>query len=474
MAVKAGRTRSGARAAGSHTAALAARDTAVEALFHQSGVVRADTIDEMFDIAACLDAQPLPAGRRVAIVTNAGGPGILAADACDAAGLRAPELSAATRARLAEFLPKEASLGNPVDMVASAGPEAYRRTIETVLTADDIDAVLVIFTPVEPRTANDVMASIREGIRTSRRAEGANKPVVACLMAEGGRPTPLAVDGELIPAYAFPENAVRALGKVAAYAEWRAQPPALAWGYEDVRADDARRLCRSVVESRGDAWLTPEELRRVLDAYGLPTLPALVAHTADEAAAVAAVVGFPVVAKLQAEGLSHKSDIGGVQVDLDSEKAVRGAFRDLVAVARQHGFGDSMEGVTIQPMIAGGTETMIGVVQDPLFGPLVAFGLGGIHVEVLGDVRFRIAPLTDRDADELLREIRGYPLLEGHRGQPPADLHALKDLVLRVSQLATDVPEIAELDLNPVIALPPGKGCRVVDARLRVAAAGAR
>jgi acetyl coenzyme A synthetase (ADP forming)-like protein len=470
VALKAGRTRSGSRAAGSHTAALAASDTAVNALFNQSGVIRADTVDEMFDLAACLESQPLPRGRRIAIVTNAGGPGILAADACEAAGLTMAENSAETRARLAAFLPAEASLTNPVDMVASAGPDAYRRTIEAVLAADDNDAVIVIFTPVDRRTAGAITEAIREGIRAGRAAAGARgKPVLACVMGEPGRPAPFDVDGERVPAYAFPENAARALGRIARYAEWRAQPPALFWGFDDVRPSDARAICRGVVEHRGDSWLTPEEMRRVLDDYGLPLLPAVLARSADEAAALASIVGFPVVAKIQAEGISHKTEVGGVRVNLTSEKAVRSAYRDIAAILHDRGVNGPMDGVAIQPMIQGGVETIVGVTEDPLFGPLVAFGLGGIHVEVLGDVNFRIAPLADRDVDALLRGIRGFPLLTGFRGQPPADVAALKDLLLRVSQLAVDVPEIVELDLNPVIALPDSTGCRIVDARVRVA-----
>lgn len=480
VAVKAGRTRAGSRAAGSHTAALAASDIAVDALFEQSGVIRADTIDEMFDVAACLDAQPLPPGRRVAIITNAGGPGILAVDACVAAGLEVVEFSEETRDRLHAFLRPEANLANPVDMIASAGPTEYRRTIEVALAAPEVDAVIVIFTPVERRTEPDTLRAIREGIAAGRAGGGLGKPVLSCVLAEPGAPAPLTVEytlpgasqavHETVPAYSFPENAARALGKIAAYAAWRAQPPALFWSFDDIRADDARELCRAIADGRGADWLTAEETRRVLNAFGLPLLPTVVAHSADEAAALAAVFGYPVVAKLQVRRLLHKSDVGAVQVGLTTERAVRGAFRDLSAIAEQHGPIDPTEGegVVIQPMIAGGVETMVGITEDPLFGPLVAFGLGGIHVEVLGDVRFRIAPLTDRDADELLRGIRGYKLLEGYRGHPPVDLDALRELLLRVARLAEEVPEIAELDLNPVIALPPGNGCRIVDARIRV------
>lgn len=473
VAVKAGRTRAGVRAAGSHTAAFAASDVAVAALFHQSGVIRADTIDDMFDIAACLDAQPLPLGRRVAIVTNAGGPGILAVDACEAAGLTVAEFSAETRARLAAFLPSVASVGNPVDMVASASGDDYRRAIEVALTADESDALIVIFTPVDATRSAEIQSAIREGVADGRRAGATRKPILACVMADLGRVLPLDVGGEHLPTYAFPENAARALGKIAAYATWRAQPPGLFWGFDDVRADVARDVCRKALidehgAPRGDRWLGSDEVSAVLSAFGLPLAVGAVAHTADEAAALASVLGFPVAAKLTSRRVQHKTEIGGVRLNLANEHAVRKAFSDIVARARQFVPVETIDGVLIQPMIVGGVETIIGLADDPLFGPLIAFGLGGIHVEVLGDVRFRVAPLTDRDADELLHEIRGFPLLQGYRGHPAADVEALRDILLRISSLAEEVPEILELDLNPVIALPPGNGCRIVDARIRV------
>jgi acyl-CoA synthetase (NDP forming) len=227
-------------------------------------------------------------------------------------------------------------------------------------------------------------------------------------------------------------------------------------------------VCRRALESRGDGWLSGEEVRTVLGAFALPLAPGTIAHSADEAAALAQVIGFPVVAKLSARAVPHKSDVGAVRVNLTSDQAVRRAFVDIMSIARTLTTDDRIEGVLVQSMVTGGVETMIGVADDPLFGAVVAFGLGGIHVEILGDVRFRIAPLTDVDADELLHEIRGLPLLQGYRGHPPADLDALREVLLRVSRLASEVPEIAELDLNPVIALGPGLGCRVVDARVKV------
>jgi acetyl coenzyme A synthetase (ADP forming)-like protein len=471
VCVKAGRTRAGSRAAGSHTAALAAIDTAVDALFRQAGVIRAETIDEMFDIAACLEAQPLPRGRRVGIVTNAGGPGILAVDACESSGLQVIPFSETTRAALAAFLPAEASIGNPVDMVASAGPAEFCQAIQAVLRADDVDAVIVIYTPVDRTATQATVQAIRDGIAAGRGGNDPQKPVLACVMADRGHPQQIAVNDEHVPAYVFPENAARALAKIATYAEWRSQPPGLLWGFDDVHADAARAICRTAIAERGETWLIAEETRALLGSFAMPSAAGMLARSADEAAAVAHVIGFPVAAKLAAHGLTHKTEAGGVRLDLLDDAAVRRAFDEIVASGRALGGDASVEGVLVQAMVRGGVETMIGISDDPMFGPVVAFGLGGIHVEILRDIHFRIAPLTDRDADELLHGIRGLPLLQGYRGHAPADFDALRELLLRVSRLAVEVPEIAELDLNPVIALAPGHGCRIVDARVKVHAA---
>jgi acetyl coenzyme A synthetase (ADP forming)-like protein len=467
VVVKSGRTRAGSRAASSHTAAMAADDATVDALFAQSGVIRADTIDEMFDVASCLDLQPLPRGRRVAILTNAGGPGILAADACESAALTLAPFSDATRAKLAAVLPAMASVGNPIDMIASAGPDQYARTIEMLMTAPEVDSVIVLFTPVDLTTAPAIMKSIRDGVAAGRRAGATGTPVLSCVMAEPGRPAPLDADGERLPAFAFPENAARALGKAAAYAEWRAQPPALYWGFDDADAAAARQICRLAAARDPTGWLTDDEVQRVLAAYGLPRSKSALARTADEAVAAARQIGFPVALKISAPNVTHKTEVGGVRLNLADEAAVRRTFAEMTEAQSALPGAHAL----VQEMVTGGVETMMGIVQDRLFGPLVAFGLGGIHVEILRDVRIRLAPLTDRDVDDLLHGIKGFPLLEGYRGHPPADLAALRETLLRLSRMADEVPEIAELDLNPVIALPPGEGCRVVDARIRVQAA---
>jgi acyl-CoA synthetase (NDP forming) len=285
-------------------------------------------------------------------------------------------------------------------------------------------------------------------------------------------PTGASASAERVPRFTSPDQAARALGKIVAYSEWRRAAPTLPWTFDDLRVAEARELCRTVIAARGDGWLTAGETGRLFDAFGLPLVDYVLVRSADDAAASAARLGYPVVAKLQSRRLLHKSDAAAVHVGLSSELAVRQSFEYLTDVARSLGVDASSpdEGVVVQPMIAGGIELMVGVTNDPQFGPLVGFGLGGVHVEVLNDVHFRAAPLTDRDVDELLGESRASKLLQGYRKQPPADVASLRDLLFRVSCLASEVPELRELDLNPVLALPAGRGCRIVDARVRVAA----
>jgi len=468
IAVKAGRTRAGSRAAGSHTAALAANDTTVQALFHQAGVIRADTIDEMFDLAACLCAQPLPRGGRVAIVTNAGGPGILAADACEAAGLSVVRFSDFTRARLQAVLPSVPSVANPVDMIASAGPDEYERTIDTVLRAGETDALIILYTPVDPSGASAVLDAIGRGIVSARASGVTGKPILACLMA-GDTDGRLAFNGEQIPVYQFPENAARALGKVVSYARWRETPLGVPRAFTDVNPAAARAVCQAVLATRGEDWLKEEEMRRVLAACGVTMSPTAFARTAEHAAEAATSMGFPVVAKLVSSQVTHKSDLGGVLLNLDDRDAVVAAFQTLADAAARHHV--RFDGVNIQPMVTsqhGGVETMIGVVHDRLFGPIIGFGMGGTDVEVLGDMHFRLAPLSGNDVAELIGETRASRLLAAHRGKPAADMAALEELLARISALAQAVPEILELDLNPVIVKPAGQGCHIVDARIRV------
>jgi acetyl coenzyme A synthetase (ADP forming)-like protein len=466
IAVKAGRTHAGRRAAGSHTAALAAAEVAVDALFHQTGILRADTLEEMFDLAAALSSQPLPLGRRVAIVTNAGGPAIVCADACEVAGLVIADLSEQTKAKLSAFLPRTASLRNPIDMIASATHEDLGRTIRTVLTSGDVDALIAIAVSTGSCPAKAAAQAIAESTEAAHKRSATGIPVLACLMPEQAGLGLITSGKEKLPCYAFPEAAARVLGKASIYAEWRAHPLGTVPEFADLDVASARALCQEALKKRGGGWLSTEEARLVLLAMRLPVAPGGVATTSEQAVALARDLGFPVAVKLASHRLVHKTEIGGVRLNLADEKAVRHAFQEIEdRLTADHAL-DAMEGVLVQPMVSGGTEVMVGMTQDPLFGPLVAFGLGGINVEILGDVCFRITPLTDRDAFEMVSGIRGSRLFLGYRGHPAADVQALEDVLLRVSRLVEDVPEIEELDLNPVFALPPGQGCRIVDARI--------
>jgi acyl-CoA synthetase (NDP forming) len=453
VALKAGRTDAGTRAASTHTAGLAVSDAAVEGLFRQSGVIRADTIDEMFDVAACLEAQPLPRGTRVAIVTNAGGPGILAADACTAAGLDVP--------------PMLGQRENPLDLIASAGPQEYSKAIESLMSGGEIDAVVAIYTTIDSRQTAPILAGIRDGITAGRRAGASHVPVVLCLMAETLTAPLIVSDAEAVPVYAFPEQAARALGKAAAYGTWSRASTGEYPSFPDADIRSARALCREILEARGESWLTPEELHRILLYLRLPLPPGVVAYTPAEAVGLARTFGFPVAAKVVSDKAVHKTELGGVRLNLQNEAAVREAFAELQRLS-ENAPGQKFDGVLIQPMVRDAVETIVGVTHDPLFGPLVGFGLGGIHVEVFRDVAFRIAPLTEKDADELLRSPRGLPLLQGVRGRPMADLPALRDLLLRIAYAADEIPELRELEFNPVMALARGYGCEIVDARARV------
>jgi acetyl coenzyme A synthetase (ADP forming)-like protein len=465
IAVKSGRTGAGKRAAGSHTAALAESDVAVDALFSQTGVLRAETLEEMFDLALVLSSQPLPRGENVAILTNAGGPGILAADALEARGMRIAELSASVRAELSAFLPEEASTTNPVDMIAGAGAAEYERAARVLLEADEVDALILIHAPIEAShlvPVEDALHNVLEGIDADRR-----KPVLTCLMGAGGR-GPARRLRRGVPSYAFPEAAARVLGRVAEYAAWRRAPLGTQVEFDDFDGAAARTVCDRALADRGDGWLLPDEVAALAAAAGLPMIEGRVAKTADDAVRAAEALGMPVVAKLVSRTLVHKTDVSGVQLNLRDATAVRQAFDAIRGALDASGRLDAFEGVLVQPMLSGGVEVLARMTEDPVFGPLIAFGLGGVHVEVLGDVVFRVAPLTDKDAHEMVHGIRGRKLLEGYRGHPPADEAALEEMLLRLSRLVDEVAEIDDLDINPAIALPPGEGCRIVDLRVHV------
>jgi acetyl coenzyme A synthetase (ADP forming)-like protein len=456
VAVKAGRTAAGTRAASSHTAALASPDRAVDALFTHTGVIRVDTLEELFDVAQVLATQPVPAGPRVAIVSNSGGPGILAADACESSGLIVPELSEATQASLRAFLPAAAGVRNPVDLVASGSAADYERAIEVALADEGIDVVLVLFTPPLVTDPDDVAQAIMSAARR------ATKPIVANFLSMTSAPRALDEGNCRVPSFAFPESAVRAVARVCQYGKWRARPPGTELSLPDTRPADAHAIVQAILgENPHGTWLDPLQVGDLLGAYRIPVADTRLAPTEQEAVDAASRIGYPVVVKAAGPDLVHKSDVGGVRLGVSGADEVRHAFSEMAAA-----LGDRMDGVVIQPMVPQGVETIVGVVRDAAFGPLVMFGAGGTTVELFGDRAFRIAPMTDVDAAELVRSLKSSPLLFGYRGAPEVNVGALEDLLARVNCLAQDVPEIAEMDLNPVIVSP--NGVVVVDAKVRV------
>lgn len=468
IVLKAGRTQAGQTAAGSHTAALATNDRAVDALFTQCGVIRAKTLDEFLALATGLSAQPIPQGRSVGILTDSGGPGVLCADSCATEGLTVPELSGPAQSALASFLPPTAALRNPVDVIGFATEDQHARAVETMLTADSLDTLIIVHVSVSSEDNPPVAAGIVRGIRAARRISGKRKPVYICWMAEGDLDRTFTVDEETIPTYRHPEIPARVINRALTYTTWQHERPGQTPRYPDADMDQARAICAGALSRRGPGWLTTQETRALLAAMKLPLAQGRIAATADEAVRISGEIGFPVAVKLASRTILHKTEIGGVHLNLADEQSVRDAFESIKARLAQEGKPDAMEGVLIQPMLSGGVEVMAGVTRDPLFGPLLAFSLGGIHVEILGDVQFRVTPLTDRDATEMVKEIKGARLLQGYRGKPAADTAALSDVLLRLSRLVEEIPEISELDLNPIFALPEGQGCRIADARIRV------
>lgn len=451
VVVKSGRSRAGARAASSHTGALASTDAAASALFRQAGIIRTDTLEELFDVANLLAHQPAPSGRRVAILTNAGGPGILAADACESHGLELPMLGDETVAGLRSFLPPAASVANPVDMIASATPDQFLEAMRLLLADENIDSLIVIFIPPLVTDPEAVAAAIVEGAK-----DAGGKPVLANFMSAKGAPAILAS----IPSYVFPEAAASALAKVTAYADWRRRPSGAVPAFEDIRVDDARAIVERAL-ARGGGWLSPLEISELFDAAGIRAAKCRFAPNLEEALEAAAKIGFPVALKAAGPAIVHKTEVGGVALNLADPAAVRRAHDEMVTR-----IGADLTGVVVQEMVPGGVEVVVGAALDQTFGPLVLYGSGGILVELLSDVAFRINPLTDTDAREMIDEVKGTALLRGYRGSRPADEAALCDLILRVSALIEICPQIQEMDANPVKVLE--KGAIIVDARVRV------
>lgn len=466
VVVKSGRTPAGSRAAASHTGALATAEVASEALFTQTGIIRVDTLEELFDMANMLSHQPIPSGRRVAILTNGGGPGILTADACAERGLELPALSDETLSGLESLLPSRASFANPIDMTAEATADEYGRALRLLAQDDRVDIVIVIFIPPIVTQAEAVATAIRS-VASEYRQRG--KVLLASFMGSRGASIELGSEEECcVPSFAFPEGIAAAIAKACEYNDWLKRPKGTIPEIVNINRRKANQILVSALgrSTTRPLWLDTTSVTTLLNSYGIWVAQSKSVTMAEDAVEAAEEIGFPVVVKLLSATIVHKTEVGGVILDLRSHREVEQAFMRLNERLTSIGREKEMQGVIVQQMVPGAAEVIVGVTQDTLFGPLIMFGMGGIYTELLKDVAFRIHPLTDIDAWEMVRSVRAYQVLEGWRGSKPADIKALEELLLRVSAMVQDLPQIVELDLNPVKVLNRDKGCVVVDARI--------
>ena len=465
VVVKSGRTSSGARAASSHTGALAGTDRAYDALFRQSGIARADSIKDMFDFAMAFASVPLPQGNRVAIISNAGGPGIMAADACENNGLLVVDLSDETRSALREALVPDASVMNPVDLLAGARPREFQTALDLVLRDQNVDAAIVIF--VAPIITNPIEVALE----IAKVTHSFEKPVLGCFM--GVRGVAKGIE-ELhkwrIPAYPFPESAARSLAAMVDYSDWLNSPKGEIKKFS-VDKETARGIIEAAVAT-GESHLSSSRCQKILAAYGIPLVTAREGKCVDDL--IEGSLNFPVVLKCSGQTVVHKSELGAVRLNIQSVEELKQAYEQICASLKRHKI--SRESVTffVQPMLRHGREVVIGLSRTDDLGALVMFGSGGVYVEVLQDVAFRIAPLTNVDAEQMISEIRGYPILAGVRGEKSVAMDLITDVLLRVSQLSVDLPQIRELDLNPFLLFPDKEKCAAVDVRIRIAVKEAR
>ncbi len=459
VAIKSGVTASGSRAVSSHTGSLAGSEAAYKAAFRQAGIIRATSMQSLFDYARAFAYQPLLQGNYIGIVTNAGGPGILATDALERAGLTIPRLSSETVEVLTDYLPGAASVANPVDVLGDALADRYEQAIRMVLKDPRVDGLIVIVTP---QAMTEIEATAHA---VGRLAQESDKPVLGCFMGESRIRAGIDVLWQYgVPNYPYPERAASALAAMRDYRQERERPVFEA-GVCSTCLPPVRDLFDRV-RAEGRVSIGDAEAWTVLEAYGFTVPKSQLAETPEAAVEIAEEIGYPVVLKLASPDILHKTDVGGVKLGLSSPDDVRDAFDLIVYRAGRYVPGANIWGCQVQQMVSGGREVLLGMSRDPQFGPLVAFGLGGIYVEALKDVAFRVAPFSREEADEMIREIRSYPLLEGIRGEPPADHEAMVDALLRISQLVTDFPEIVELDINPLMVFNEGRGAMAIDMRL--------
>ncbi|MEW6408578.1 MAG: acetate--CoA ligase alpha subunit [Nitrospirota bacterium] len=457
--VKSGGTAAGARAASSHTGALSGSEGIFNAAFRQVGIIHANGIEELFELAKAFSTLPLPKGNRLAIVTNAGGPGILAADASEKSGITLSSFTLETINDLRAILPKNASLYNPIDIIGDATSERYRVALQRVVKDPNVDGLLVILTPQAVINVEETAIEVISAFSID------SKPILAVFMGEESVRRGVEVLKENhIPNFSYPEPAVRSFKKMAEYYDWKNRPEEVIPEF-NVDRETVKGILKGARE-RGQYILEEMDVRKILECYGFNFPVSLLATTSKEAIKAADGIGYPVVMKVSSSDILHKTDVGGVKIGLKTPEAVEDAFFEITTNAKKFMPGVYIRGVSVSEMVAGGKEFIIGISVDPNFGHVIMFGLGGIYVEILKDVSFRIAPLSRRDASEMIREIRSYPLLKGVRGEKPVDVNSIEEGVLRISQLVVEFPDIIELDINPLIVKQEGEGSVILDARI--------
>jgi acetyltransferase len=460
LAIKSGRSAAGARAAASHTGSLAGSDEAYDAIFLQSAIPRVEGVSELFNIALAFSRQPVPKGKRIAIVTNAGGPGIMATDAAIRHNLEIATFSEETKKKLKESLPPTASIGNPVDVIGDATSERYETAIRSILMDENVDGAIVILTP-QAMTAPLETAKI-----VPRVTKDVDKPVLCSFMgivdvSEGIR----YLEKHGIPNYAFPEAAVRAMASMAYFGM------EMLLDRREVRRmaadrDSAAQIIRRKLADRDSYFMTEREANEILQCYGLPVLKSILIEDSSRVDEALEEIGPPVAMKITSPDIIHKFDAGGVRLKIKTKEEAQKAFEEIIENAKKYNPSAHIQGVLMERMARGGVEVILGASWDPKFGPMCMFGLGGTFVEAMKDVTFRLAPMWEVSAEIMIKSIKAYSILKGVRGNPPSDIDAIKDCILRVSQMVSDHPEIMELDINPLIVYPEGEGCVVADSRI--------
>jgi len=459
LAIKSGRTTEGAKAASSHTGALAGSEEAYNAFFAQAQILRVETINELFAKGAALAYQPAPKGKRVGILTNAGGVGIMATDACVAQGLEIAQLSHRTKTELMKHLPVTASTANPIDIIGDADARRYEAALRLLVEDENVDGIIPMWTPTLMAESLEIAQIIAKIGQTS------DKPILACIQTMGpSAEIRRALLLDKIPWYQFPENAARAMAAMAEYGRWSTRAQGTIAHYPDVQEDLVRRIVDEA-RARDPFFLSEPEGHAILKAYGLPVPDFQLVKTADEAIEAAQKIGYPLVLKIVSPDILHKTDFGGVRIGIADEESLRAEFASLLETVESRRPGANHLGVLIQKMAPKGTETILGMKRDPHFGPILMFGLGGVMVEVLKDVTFRLAPITDLSAEPMVTGIKAYKLLQSFRGQPARDVAKIQECLQRLSQLVVDFEEIDEIDVNPLLVYEEGKGALVLDAR---------